>query len=93
MTKKFDWNKVFYPDAAVKCNTNDPSWENAFICTQPLDASYTISAEDVELIASGYEWECPNCQRVNTEVCAPASVRCKLCNRIYKTTEPAHARG
>lgn len=51
--------------------------------------------EGVELIASGYEWECPKCGTENTVIAIPApgeAVRCSDCKKRYFVEFANHAR-
>ncbi len=52
-----------------------------------------IEEEEVTLIASGYEWICPNCNTLNTHSKTAPKVTCNLCNRTYMTDEALHAHG
>lgn len=49
--------------------------------------------ETVDLIASGYEWECPKCCHLNKEIEALHFVQCrnKNCLAKYETEPPEHA--
>jgi len=49
--------------------------------------------KEVELIASGYEWTCPNCDTLNKEMEIPndETVRCSYCKNRYKISNYAHA--
>ena len=47
--------------------------------------------ETVDLIASGYEWECPNCEEVNREIEFTDTVCCGKCGGAYETKSPEHA--
>ena len=49
--------------------------------------------EEVELIASGYEWTCPNCDALNNETEITAVVKCEGCHYLYRTGEANHAHG
>lgn len=33
--------------------------------------------ESVDLVASGYEWICPNCEKLNREIEVTATVECR----------------
>jgi len=52
-----------------------------------------FEAESVDLIASGYEWICPNCDYPNHEIEITESVDCKDCGNWYKTNPAEHAHG
>lgn len=45
----------------------------------------------VELIASGYDWVCPNCDEFNHEIEVTEQVTCKHCQHIYTVAEYYHA--
>ena len=46
---------------------------------------------EVELIASGYEWICPNCEEFNKEIEITEFVTCDKCNQEYKVQDYYHA--
>ena len=48
--------------------------------------------EEVTLIASGYEWECPKCEFTMHEIEIVSEVYCRNCNTTY-TTYIQHAEG
>lgn len=45
----------------------------------------------VDIIASGYEWECPKCKLLNKEIQWKEKVVCKKCGKIYEASSPEHA--
>jgi uncharacterized protein (DUF983 family) len=47
--------------------------------------------ETVDIIASGYEWTCPDCEELNKEICYTKIVTCK-CGKSYYTDDPDHAK-
>jgi len=48
--------------------------------------------ENVELMASGYEWTCPYCPYVvNKENEITETVTCRKCKRIFNVSEYEHA--
>jgi hypothetical protein len=47
--------------------------------------------ESVDLIASGYEWLCPKCDVVNTEIEVVKEVTCKSCWTTYDVESYQHA--
>jgi len=49
--------------------------------------------ESVELIASGYEWECPECEWLNLEIEITEIVTCTKCNKRFKVDNFYHAYG
>jgi hypothetical protein len=46
--------------------------------------------ESVDLIASGYEWECPSCGLLNSEIEITEQVECLKCKRVYDTQSAEH---
>lgn len=55
-----------------------------------------IQTEEVDLIASGYEWNCPNetCAYIeNKEIEITKTVTCKKCKTVYKVNDYHHAHG
>jgi len=50
--------------------------------------------ESVDLIASGYEWICPNCDNLNKEIEIPRDeVLCDKCYNMFKINDVQHACG
>lgn len=47
--------------------------------------------EHVDLIASGYEWECPECGTLNSEIEWKETVKCSECSKEFGAYEPEHA--
>ena len=47
--------------------------------------------DNVVLIASGYEWTCPECDELNHEIEIENQVSCKNCNVVFEVTECEHA--
>lgn len=47
--------------------------------------------ESVDLIASGYEWNCPKCDELNHEMEISLKVTCAVCKMIFETGEIEHA--
>ena len=47
--------------------------------------------ESVELIASGYEWVCPECDTLNKEIEVTKTVKCKKCHTTFEVQDYAHA--
>ena len=47
--------------------------------------------ESVELIASGYEWECPECEWLNLEIEITEIVTCMKCNKKFRVDNHYHA--
>lgn len=48
---------------------------------------------EVDLIASGYEWECPNCEKFNREIETSEQVKCTKCKRTFNVSGTYHAEG
>jgi DNA-directed RNA polymerase subunit RPC12/RpoP len=42
-----------------------------------------MARKSVELIASGYEWTCPKCSRLNNEIEVTETVTCPGCNTTF----------
>ena len=53
----------------------------------------TRYVESVELIASDYEWTCPDCETLNHEIEINEWVTCKECDHEYRVNEYHHAIG
>lgn len=49
--------------------------------------------QTVDLIASGYEWTCPNCNAHNSEVEITTTVVCYACGTQCRVDEYEHAHG
>lgn len=47
--------------------------------------------EAVDMIASGYEWICPECESFNTETEVGEFVTCGECGMDFETNPPEHA--
>lgn len=49
--------------------------------------------QSVDLIASGYEWICPDpeCETFNREFEARSTVQCESCRAVYQVDEVHHA--
>jgi uncharacterized protein (DUF983 family) len=45
----------------------------------------------VDMIASGYEWECPECETENHEIEVTEKVHCMGCGADFDTNPPEHA--
>ena len=58
-----------------------------------MSANKGIDRENqvVELIASGYEWGCPTCGKLNREIEAVAKVKCKRCKKEWEVNDYHHA--
>lgn len=49
--------------------------------------------EQVDMIAAGYEWNCPRCHTFHRMYETKTVVVCSKCNRVFKTNPPEHAYG
>lgn len=53
--------------------------------------------QDVEIIASGYEWECPHCEYLNRMIEIPAGfspeLTCDICGKVSIMNDFYHAFG
>lgn len=47
--------------------------------------------KSVELIASGYEWTCPECEAFNREIELTEMVECPECGEKFQVGEYYHA--
>lgn len=58
-----------------------------------LDAIDIDALESVDIIASGYEWECPHCENLNKLIEYPSSqaVTCEQCGEVFRADDPEHA--
>lgn len=50
-----------------------------------MDADKQTEDETVDLIASGYEWICPDCTVCVQEIEATDTVTCPKCKRTFET--------
>lgn len=55
-----------------------------------IDGALNIS-DTVDIIAKGYEWICPKCEFLNTEIEYTKQVQCFICERVFETNPPKHA--
>lgn len=49
--------------------------------------------QEIELIARGYEWICPTCEKYNTEIEITEYVTCEDCRATYSVQDHHHAYG
>lgn len=56
-----------------------------------VSSSKKEEAETVDLIASGYEWNCPNCGHFNKEIEITRDVVCEECEKMYEVEGTFHA--
>jgi len=45
----------------------------------------------VDVIASGYEWTCPECDKLNKEIEYRGAYTCQNCGREVEADSPEHA--
>lgn len=45
----------------------------------------------IDIIASGYEWICPDCGAFNKETGVHEIVECSGCGKEFETNPPEHA--
>lgn len=45
----------------------------------------------VSLVASGYEWTCPDCDHFNTEIEVTERVKCGGCGKSFEVEDYHHA--
>jgi DNA-directed RNA polymerase subunit RPC12/RpoP len=55
------------------------------------DPQPTESDEDIDVIASGYEWTCPGCGDLRKEIEIKPRFVCKKCNLSYAVSDYEHA--
>jgi hypothetical protein len=61
---------------------------------EPIDGDdLELEPEPVDIIASGYEWVCPNCEDINRAIDWRETVVCRNCRRKYEASSPEHAWG
>ena len=53
----------------------------------------TDNMQEIIMIASGYEWDCPECGEFNTEIETKEKVLCRACGRKFIVNEVYHAHG
>ena len=66
------------------------------MCMQKLDCELRIKVKEiktVDIIASGYEWICPECGADHDEIEWMTIVTCSNCNTEFQTNPPEHAMG
>lgn len=49
--------------------------------------------KQIQLIAGGYEWICPYCDTLNTEIEVTQNVTCSKCKKTYEVEDYQHAIG
>lgn len=45
----------------------------------------------VDVTATGYEWTCPACRRLNLDIGYEPAVECAKCFKVYRTNSPDHS--
>ena len=59
--------------------------------TEAERTSYTIMEDTVILIASGYDWDCPECQHKNRLIASVPRVKCVKCETEFEVSDTEHA--
>ncbi|KKM75372.1 hypothetical protein LCGC14_1390950 [marine sediment metagenome] len=67
-----------------ECDINAVNHECKCTCNEHEKAN-------VDVIASGYEWTCPECMKWNTMFAYSEEVNCEDCKAKYHTNPPVHA--
>lgn len=49
--------------------------------------------DSVDIVASGYQWVCPECDELNKEIEYTLEVTCESCGVTFSTNPPEHALG
>lgn len=80
--------KIYYH--CPECNERCSETIEGFI-ERKNPMAKTKEREQVELIASGYEWGCPNCEHNNNEIEVTQTVKCKQCGNKYDVADYEHA--
>lgn len=62
-------------------------------CNSDNTVTHYPIIEQVDIIASGYEWVCPECDVLNLEVEWTKQATCFICGKTYETNLPEHALG
>jgi DNA-directed RNA polymerase subunit RPC12/RpoP len=57
----------------------------------PVEMYKKRIATKVDLIASGYEWECPKCDQLNKEIEVTENVTCEECKSVFEVADYHHA--
>lgn len=65
-------------------------WEATLKQIDKVLAEYETK-KSVDIIASGYEWICPDCNNLNYEIEVIEKVTCAGCGHIFETNPPEHA--
>jgi uncharacterized Zn-finger protein len=50
-----------------------------------------IIGDEIDVIASGYEWLCPYCSNMNKLYEAREKAYCSGCGKLFKLASPEHA--
>lgn len=66
-------------------------------CKREIGCSFlekeTNHMRKVDIIASGYEWICPDCETLNREIEINETVKCVCCDAEFETNPPEDAFG
>jgi len=82
-------------EANAKATAEREKQERARQRAQFADHAYAASETEprgVYLIAAGYEWECPDCKRLNREIETSETVTCD-CGQAFDVFATEHAYG
>ena len=66
--------------------------QRARFADHAYEASETDEPRSVDLIAAGYEWECPDCDKLNREIEITENVTCE-CGQTFEVDAMEHAYG
>ena len=75
----------------MACCTCKKHWTDTFMITKVN--GWDIEPDQVDVIASGYEWICPNCQHDNKMIEWTELITCSECSEHYEAKVPEHACG
>ncbi len=55
------------------------------------DDEVDLELDTLEMVAEGYEWTCPLCEELNSEIESVPLVRCKWCQHPFEVDNLEHA--
>jgi hypothetical protein len=91
MKKEFNPHKVFYPDLSDIPCPECGCWPDE---DHADDCPFRPEKEPaVELVATGYEWTCPECESLNRILGFIPHVTCANCSSDFETILPSIAWG
>ena len=67
-----------------------PGWSDQSVRVLTVDGEKYVP-EPVNLIASGYEWMCPECGTLNHEKITGEEVMCDECSQVFAVGDCSHA--